>query len=187
MFNYNNILKKEKNFSDLQFKEIYPVMKLILRGKKRNFLSAFGKSLNLLLPTVANTSTANEKLTAIWLSPDEWMIFSNETNKSDGENNKIEKLLFNNISNKNLGAVVNVTDHFVLIRLSGNKIFELFETGSPFNFNNFKSKNGSTTQTIMAKCDVIIHNIDKNNVNLFVRRSFSEYLISWIEDSASRL
>ena len=57
MFNYNNILKKEKNFSDLQFKEIYPVMKLILRGKKRNFLSAFGKSLNLLLPTVANTST----------------------------------------------------------------------------------------------------------------------------------
>ena len=187
MLNYNNILEKEKIFSDLKIEEVYPTMKLILRGKKRDFLSAFGKSLNLLLPTVPNTSSANEKLTAIWLSPDEWMIFSNQTNKTKMEHNKIEKLLFNNISKTNLGAVVDVSDHFVLIKFSGNKIFELFETGSPFDFNNFKRKNGTVVQTIMAKCDVIIHNIDKTNINLFVRSSFSKYLISWISDSASRL
>ena len=35
--------------------------------------------------------------------------------------------------------------------------------------------------------DVIIHHKDENLVNLFVRRSFSEHLCSWIDDSASRL
>jgi len=78
MLNYINAITDEKSYSGLQMKEIKPIMKLIIRGKKREFLSAIGKSLNLLLPTEANTSSRSEKLTALWLSPDEWMIYSNE-------------------------------------------------------------------------------------------------------------
>ena len=33
----------------------------------------------MLLPTEANTSTSSETLTALWLSPDEWMLVSNNT------------------------------------------------------------------------------------------------------------
>ena len=46
------------------------------------------------------------------------------------------------------------------------------------------SKKGSVTQTIVNHTDVILHNIDKGNLNLFVRRSFSKHLWSWINDSA---
>ena len=74
-----------------------------------------------------------------------------------------------------------------MINLKGNKVFDLFKTGSPFNFNDFKHKKGSVTQTILAKIDVIIHNNNENEVNLFVRRSFSQHLFSWMNDSASRL
>ena len=74
MLNYSNTITDEKSYSGLQMKEIKPVMKLIIRGKKREFLSAIGKSLNLLLPTEANTSSRSEKLTALWLSPDEWTV-----------------------------------------------------------------------------------------------------------------
>ena len=35
--------------------------------------------------------------------------------------------------------------------------------------------------------DIIIHNQNENEVNLFVRRSFSQHLFSWMNDSASRL
>ena len=168
-------------------KEIRPVMKLIIRGKKREFLSAIGKSLNLLLPTEANTSSSSEKLTALWLSPDEWLVYSNEISNPDNNNYETENLLNKNISKVNLGAVTDVTDQFVLINIKGDKIFDLFETGSPFNFNDFRRKKGSTTQTILAKIDVIIHNQNQNEVNLFVRRSFSQHLFSWINDSASRL
>ena len=187
MLNYSNVITKENSYSGIQMKEIRPVMKLIIRGKKREFLSAIGKSLNLLLPTEANTSSSSEKLTALWLSPDEWLVYSNEISNPDNNDYQTENLLNKNISKVSLGAVTDVTDQFVLINIKGDKIFDLFETGSPFNFNDFRRKKGSTTQTILAKIDVIIHNQNQNEVNLFVRRSFSQHLFSWMNDSASRL
>ena len=187
MLNYNHTIKEEKSYQGLQMIELRPVMKLIVRGKKREFLSAIGKSLNIVLPTKANTSTQSEKLTALWLSPDEWIIFSNGIFKENTNSYDTETLLNENISKLDLGAVVDVTDQFVRINLKGDKISNLFQTGSPFNFNDFKSKIGSVTQTILEKIDVILHNQNKNEVNLFVRRSFSEHLFAWMNDSASRL
>ena len=187
MLNYNQALPENKSVQDLQMKEIKPIMKLILRGKKREFISAVGKSLNMLLPTEANTSTQSDKLTALWLSPDEWMISSNSPTDKNSNNYGFEKLLTNNISKKNFGAVTDVSDQFVMINLKGNKIYDLFQSGSPFNFNDFQNKKGAVIQTILLKVDVIIHNQNKNEVNLFVRRSFSQHLFSWMNDSASRL
>ena len=187
MLNYSNVITEEKSYTGLQMKEIKPVMKLIIRGKKREFLSAIGKSLNLFLPAEANTSSRSDKLTALWLSPDEWMIYSNKISSFENNEYEIENLLNKNISKANLGAVIDVTDQLVLINIKGDKIFDLFATGSPFNFNDFRHKEGSVTQTIIAKIDAIIHNQNKNEVNLFVRRSFSQHLFSWMNDSASRL
>ena len=187
MLSYTPALLKETLIQDLQMKEISPIMKLIVRGKKREFFSAIGKSLNILLPTKANTSTQNNRLTALWLSYDEWMIFSNEKMSDNSNDYEIEKLLQNNISKINLGAVTDVTNQFVMINLKGNKIYDLFRSGSPFNFNHFQDEKGAVTQTIFGKIDIIIYNQDKNTVNLFVRRSFSQHLFSWMKDAASRL
>ena len=187
MLNYNQALSEKKIFQDLQMEEIKPIMKLIIRGRKREFVSAVGKCLNILLPTESNTSTQSDKLTALWLSPDEWMIFSNEPVNKKTNIYDTEELLNNRISKINLGAITDVTDQFVLISLKGNKVYELFQAGSPFNFNDFQNKKGSVTQTILAKIDIIVHNQDKNATNLFVRRSFSQHLFSWMSDTASRL
>ena len=187
MLNYNQVTNSEINYNGVSIKEIAPIMKLNLRGKTREFYTNVGKSLNMILPTEANTSSSSDKLTAIWLSPDEWMIFSNETSDKNSNYNETEELLIKNISSSNLGAVTDVTDQFVMINLKGDKVYKLFQTGSPFNFNDFQNKKGAVTQTIITKIDVIIHNQDKNDVNLFVRRSFSEHLFSWMTDTASRL
>ena len=61
MLNYNQAIPEQKIFQDLQIKEIKPIVKLIIRGKKREFMSGVGKSLNILLPNEANTSTQSEK------------------------------------------------------------------------------------------------------------------------------
>ena len=187
MLKYNHAITEDKIYQDLQIQEIKPIMKLILRGKKREFISAVGKSLNILLPTESNTSTQSDKLTALWLSPDEWMILSNKPGDKSTNNYETERLLNNNISKLNIGAVTDVTDQFVMISLKGNKIYELFQCGSPFNFNDFRNKKGAVTQTILAKIDIIVYNQEKNSVNLLVRRSFSEHLFSWMNDAASRL
>ena len=115
------------------------------------------------------------------------MIVSNNTINKENNDYKIEELLFNNISKTNLGSVTDVTDQFVTINISGEKIFDLLSTGCPFDFSDFKSRKGASTQTLLAQIDVIIHHNEINSVNLFVRRSFSEHLMSWINDSASRL
>ena len=185
MLNLQPAINDQKKFSNIELKEISPIRKLILRGNSREFISAVGKVINILIPTEANTSSSNGKITTIWLSPDEWLIFSNTIDDKDF--NQIEEKLIQNICKTKLGAVIDVTDQFVMINLSGNKIFDLFQTGSPFNFNEFRNKKGATTQTLLAKIDVIIQNKDQNDANLFVRRSFSRHLFSWMSDSASRL
>jgi sarcosine oxidase subunit gamma len=51
----------------------------------------------------------------MWLSPDEWMIISNNVIDKENNNYEIEELLFNKISKTNLGAVTDVSDQFVMI------------------------------------------------------------------------
>jgi sarcosine oxidase, subunit gamma len=187
MLNYNKSINKDYSYSELEIKEIYPIMKLNLRGKSRDFLSTIGKNINMILPIEANTSSSSDKYTSMWLSPDEWMIVSNETINKENNNYEIKKVLFNKVSKTNLGSVTDVSDQFVLLNLKGQKIFDLLTTGSPFDFNEFKTKKGVVSQTILAQIDVIIHHKEINDVNLYVRRSFSEHLMSWINDGASRL
>ncbi len=187
MLNYKTATNGEINYNGIVVKEISAIMKLNLRGKKREFFTNIGKNLNMLLPTEANTSTISDKLTAIWLSPDEWMIVTNDEVKKDTNEYKLNEILFNDISKSNLGAVIDVTDQFVQLEIKGKNIYEIFSAGSPFNFSEFKDKKGSSVQTILNHIDVIVHNKGDQIVNLFVRRSFAQHLWSWINDSASRL
>ena len=187
MLNYNSVIKNEINKESISVKEISPVIKINLRGKKREFLTNVGKNLNMILPTEANTSTTSDKLTAIWLSPDEWMIVSNHLVSKDTNKYELQEMLFNSISKTTLGAVVDVTDQFVQLELKGKNIYEIFSAGCPFNFNEFKEKKGSAAQTVLNHIDVILQHKEENIVNLFVRRSFAEHLLSWIQDCISKL
>jgi sarcosine oxidase subunit gamma len=187
MLNYNPSIKEGKKYPGFTVKEIYPLMKLNLRGKSRDFLTTIGKNINMILPMEANTSSSSDNYTSMWLSPDEWMVVSNKVVDKENNNYEIEELLFNKISKTKLGAVTDVSDQFVMLDLKGEKIFDLLRTACPFDFNDFKTKKGAVAQTLLLQIDVIIHLKEINTVNLFVRRSFSEHLMSWIDDTASRL
>ena len=181
MLSYNQVTNSEINNNGVSIKEIAPIMKLNLRGKTREFFTNVGKSLNMILPTEANTSSSSDKLTAIWLSPDEWMVYTNSMNK------EIFDRVFKEISSLNYGAVTNVSDQWVCINISGDNLYELLSMSCPFDFSKFRDTKGSTTQTIINHIDVIIHNLGDNNINLFVRRSFSNHLWDWLNDGANLL
>ena len=184
MLNYNSPINETKDFNNLKINEESPVMKLIIRGKKREFISKVGKLLDILLPTESNTSTVGNNISALWLSPDEWMIYSNDKIAKNNNTYPIEENLINNIHKISLGAITDVTDQFIMIKMKGSQIYDLFSNGCPYNFNDFKNKKGSVAQTIVNHIDVILHHKEDNNLNLFVRRSFSEDLWLWINDSA---
>jgi len=76
------------------------------------------------------------------LSPDEWLIYSNDKEMSLDDQTNLEDKLFNEISKLNQGAVTNVSDHWVMINLNGNKVYDLLSKSCPYNFNDFKNKKG---------------------------------------------
>ena len=55
MLSYKTSIKEDKSYSDLEMKEIKPIMKLIIRGKTKDFITAIGtvSYTHLTLPTTA--------------------------------------------------------------------------------------------------------------------------------------
>ena len=92
MLNYNSPVNNQIKYNEISVKEVSPIMKLNLRGKKREFFTTVGKHLDMILPTEANTSSSSSKLTSIWLSPDEWMIISNDLIEKDTNNTNLKKI-----------------------------------------------------------------------------------------------
>tara|TARA_B100002051_G_C16453726_1_gene494963 strand:- start:148 stop:699 length:552 start_codon:yes stop_codon:yes gene_type:complete len=172
---------EEKKFPNLEVKMVEPTIKINLRGKNRDFFTKIGKILSIVLPTESNTSATIKNISALWLSPDEWMVYGNNIDKN------VNLSLENEISKLNLGSITNVSDQWVLINLNGKNVFEVLSKGSPFDFNKFKNTKNVVVQTLLNHVDVILHHNDIDNVDLFVRKSFSEYLWLWINDSSSFL
>ena len=177
--NYPKIEKKE--FPNLELNLVEPIHKLNLRGKNRDFFTKAGKILSIMLPTESNTSATIKNISALWLSPDEWMIYGKDIDKN------LMLSLDSEISKLNLGSVTDVSDQWVLINMNGKNVFEILSKGSPFDFNKFKTPKNVVVQTLLNHVDVILHHNDTNNVDLFVRKSFSEHLWLWINDSSSFL
>ena len=104
---------ESNDFENLEFKIDEPKIKINIRGKNKDFFTKIGKILSIILPVEPNTSTSNGNLDALWLSPDEWMIYLNDNIFDD---------LYSEISKLNLGSVTDVSDQWVCIKISGSKV-----------------------------------------------------------------
>ena len=185
MLNFISPITESHTYNNFSMKEKTPVAKINLRGDlgNKDFVSRVGKLLGIILPKESCSTSTKEKITCLWLGPNEWLLVSNDTIDKESNDYELEKLLFKDISETNLGAVTNVTDHYTIFNLTGSNIFEILSKGSPFDFNSENLIDNKVVQTILNHIDVTIHRKTKENVDLYVRRSFSDHLWSWIKDS----
>jgi sarcosine oxidase subunit gamma len=172
---FSNFLMEEKNF----------IGKINLRGNPNNkgFTCKVGKVLGIILPAEVGSIVTKDEISIITTGPNEWLIITNNIVKNNINNFELENLLFESISKTNLGAVTNVTDQFTVFSLKGSNIFEVLSKSSPFDFNTLS--NNYSTQTLLNNIDITIIKRNNKNVDLLVRRSFSEHLWNWIKDSAN--
>ena len=187
MLNFISPITEKHTYNNFSMREKTPVGKINLRGNLENkdFVSTAGKILGMILPKESCSISTKEKITCMWLGPNEWLLVSNDTITKDSNDYELERILFNDISKKDLGAVTNVSDQYTIFNLTGENIFEILAKGSPFDFNSSNFANNKVVQTILNHTDVIIHKKNENNVDLFVRRSFAKHLWDWLKDSAS--
>ena len=185
MLEKNSPINEAKNFNNFSMDEKKSVPKINLRGNANNkdFTSQIGKILGIILPLEVGKITIKEEISIICIGPNEWLIISNNTVEENGNSFELENILYENVSKKDLGAVTNVTDQFVILSLKGSNINEILSKSSPFDFDTLLDN--SSTQTLLNNIDITIVKRNNKNMDLLVRRSFSEHLWSWIKDSAS--
>ena len=185
MLEINSTINESKSFNNLFMEEKTPILKLNLRGNVSNkdFISKVGKILGIILPVEVGGIGIKEEISIVCTGPNEWLIISNNTIKKSNNDHELENILFENISKADLGAVTNVTDQFTIFSLRGSSIYEVLSKSSPFNFDTLSDN--TSAQTLLNNIDVTIIKKDNENMDLLVRRSFSEHLWDWIKDSAN--
>ena len=187
MLNFISPITENHTYNNFSMKEKTPIGKINLRGNLENkdFASTVGKILGIILPKEPCSVSTKEKITCMWLGPNEWLLVSNDTITKNSNDYELEKVLFNEISKKNLGAVTNISDQYTIFNLTGSNIFEILSKGCPFDFNSDKFANNKVIQTILNHTDVTIHKKSESDIDLYVRRSFSKHLWDWLKDSSN--
>jgi len=186
MLDFFTPVTESQSYNNFSMKEKTPIAKINLRGNLENkeFTNKIGKILGMILPKEACSTSYKDKISSLWLGPNEWLLVSNDEITKETNSYELEQVLFDSISKTNLGAVTNVTDHFTIFSLSGSNIFEVLSKGCPFDFSSEDFGDNKVVQTILNHVDVTIHQRSENDVDLYVRRSFAGYLWDWLKDSA---
>jgi sarcosine oxidase, subunit gamma len=138
------------------------------------------KALGFLLPTDPNTAASAGGRSALWLGPDEWLIVGGE-----GEESLLSRVLHTALGD-NFGSVVDVSANRTVVELSGPAARDVLAHGCPVDLHPRQFGTGRCAQTLLAKAQVIIHQVnDGPTFHLYVRTSFAWYLAEWLLDATT--
>ncbi len=158
-----------------------------LRGNTDDpaFLSATKQALGFSLPLEANTATKKGKNSALWMGPDEWLIVT-----APDTGNKILSSLQDKLAGQHV-AIFDVSDSRTTIELSGTNAREVLMKGCGIDFHPRAFGPGQVVQSTLALAHVMIHQTAQHKktgtptYQLYVHRSFAQYMWAWLEDAAS--
>ena len=143
-----------------------------------------GRVIGFDLPMEPNTVAGDERLAALWLGPDEWLIIGH-----DGEAARLEAVLRDSRSSPN-EALVDVSATRTTLELRGSRGRELLEFGCPMDLPPRVFGPGRCAQTLLARANVLVWHVadePEDTWRLLVRPSFAAYVAAWLADAADGL
>ncbi len=164
---------------DFALHEVPCTGKIILRGDPAvdGFTDAVRRALDIDLPLAANTSSETAPLSALWLGPDEWMLIC-----ATGSEAAVIEALRGALSGRH-AAIVDVSDARCAFRLSGVAARDVLARGCALDLHRREFAPGDVAQTRLAMAEVIIHRSAGDSFDIYVARSFADYLWRWLADS----
>lgn len=154
--------------------------KFSLQGQGEAFFDAFERTLGFQLPRSPNTSVTHEHVTALWQSPREWLIVLPEA---------VQAEIFSRLKQAFDGQhvmLVDVSDRWLQVSIVGQPTFAVLSQGTSIDLNSCLTAAGDCAQTLLALVPVIIHRpLDLPAFDIYVDRSFAEFLWCWLENAAS--
>ena len=160
----------------LLMQELSLAGKISLRGDFNDprVAAAVQDTLGLAVDLQANTFLRNNERSIYWLGPDERIIYT-DLMAVDNEIAQLRSALPGNTS------VVEVSDYFTVIRLSGEKVRPVLGSGTPLDLHNSVFSKGQCAQTRFGTASVLlsVHD-DIPVIDLQVRWSFAEYVWAYL-------
>ena len=152
---------------------------LNLRGNADDdaFLTGVQEVLGVALPTTACSSAKSESAQIMWLAPDEWLIVVASGSEYDVE----EKL---RATLKGHFAVSDISGAQTLIELSGMNVIDLMKKSTGYDLHLDSFPIGKVVGTTFAKAGAHILRLSEDKFQLVIRRSFSDYVWLWIQQSS---
>lgn len=171
----------EAKASAPQIREIPFLGYLNLRGKPENtaFLAAVLIVLGCEPPIEPNTMVESGDTRVYWLGPDEWLVIT-PTGQQGQVQAELQKALDGVFS-----SVVDNSSGLTLVEVTGENAGALLATDCPLDLHPRVFKPGQCAQTRLAKANMTIAPLrNGDGFEVIVRRSFADYLLSWMQDAA---
>lgn len=154
-----------------------------LRGRSDEIGPAFEKIFGFALPLEPNSVGGKGRTSAFWLGPDEWWIVS------QSDNSRVADKLLKGLSG-HVAAVTEIGESRTCIRVAGPRARDLIAKGCPLDLHPRVFGPGACAQSLLAKAGVMLHMVSGDRArggpsyDLYVVRSFADYLWRWLEDAA---
>ena len=157
---------------------VLPMPQIIeLRGNcNEAFASAVQQVLGVNIPLESPGTTKSDALIVFWMGPDRWWLIGGAAALPSVNELRQKLAAFN-------AAVVEVGDAFAAVEVAGPKSRDVLAKGCTIDLHPRAFKTGSVVQTNLAKAQIALYQIDETTYRIFARRSFAEYLWTWLEDA----
>jgi sarcosine oxidase, subunit gamma len=154
-----------------------PAARFILQGGPA-VRAAAGPAFGVALPEVACRANSAGERSALWLGPDEFLLFAPE-----GAAHRIAvelEIALSGIAH----SLVEVSDRQVAMEVSGPYSDAILNSGCPLDLDLTRFPTGMCTRTLFGKADIVLWRTDATAFHLEIWRSFSEYMLGCIRDAA---
>jgi sarcosine oxidase subunit gamma len=156
---------------------------IALRGdaSSETFVDAVKEVFGVEVPVEPNTvSPPDGGRYLLWLGPDEWLAIVPDGAEAD------TVAAFNQRMEGEHFAVTDVSGSRDVITLSGDGAREVLMKGASLDLHPNAFGPGRCAQSGMARCHMLLHQTsDEPAYEIYVHRSFADYLWRWLEDAAA--
>lgn len=150
-----------------------PASRLSFRATKKG-ATAFGKALGLALPSKPGATASKAGKHALWLGPDEWLIYDEKSP---------ETTLMPRLANKEFAAT-DVSHRNTAYVISGMGAAAVLNAGCPRDLSVKEFPVGTASRTIFGKAEVVLYRTSKDTFRLECWRSFAPYVWDLLVDAA---
>ncbi len=152
-----------------------------LRGDAgdQSFLDAVQSVTGSALPLVPNSVVSGDQH-ACWLGPEEWLLVMSADSVSS------TMLALDKALHGQHVSINDLSGGQLTFRLTGDKVREVLAKGCSLDLHESVFRAGDCAQTGLAKANVlIVFRETESGFDLVVRRSFSDYLLQWLQTAGA--